>query len=247
MNVKLLLSLLLISIKSYSSELISIPSEDGISISADLYMSHSEEAPVIVLFHQANWSRGEYLEIAPELNLMGYNCLAVDLRSGGAVKGIENQTKKNALRVMKPTQYIDALADMRAAIKYAKEYLTTSEVIVWGSSYSASLALNLAGSMKEVDAVLSFSPGEYFTSQGKSNDFIATSASSIKVPVFITSARDEKESWWKIYNGIATETKTYYLPDTVGNHGSRALWSTFSDSSGYWKAVKSFLDTLKSK
>lgn len=246
MKIKLLIVVFLVSLQTelYSSELINFPSEDGISISAELYMNNSEEAPIIVLFHQANWSRGEYLEIAPILNTMGYNCLAVDLRSGGSVNGIENLTKKKATQAMKPTQYIDALSDMRAAIKYAKEYLTTTKVIVWGSSYSAALALNLAGSMEEIDAVLSFSPGEYFTSQGKPKNFIATAASNIKAPVFITSAKSEKESWWNIYEALENENKTYYLPESSGNHGSRALWSSFSDSSGYWKAVKSFLDTL---
>ena len=73
-------------------------SKDGIQITADLYMSHKTSAPFIVLFHQARWSRGEYREIAPKLNKMGFNCLAVDQRSGDAVNGVENETKKSADR-----------------------------------------------------------------------------------------------------------------------------------------------------
>ena len=34
---------------------------------ADLYAPHPATAPLVILFHQAGWSRGEYEEIAPKL------------------------------------------------------------------------------------------------------------------------------------------------------------------------------------
>lgn len=223
---------------------IEFPSEDNITITADLYMAHDKSAPIIVLFHQANWSRGEYNEIAPELNNMGFNCLAVDLRSGGAINNVPNLTKISAGKAMKSTQYADALPDMRAAIRHAKNNLTTDKVIIWGSSYSSALALKLAGTMKEVDAVLAFSPAEYFVSQGKPRDFVTSDAVSIEIPVFITSAKSEKGGWWGIYVAISSDKKAHFLPETAGNHGSKALWSKFSDSNEYWKSVKSFLKTI---
>ena len=67
---------------------------------------------------------------------------------------------------------------------------------------------------------------------------------NINKPVFITSARNEKKSWWGIYEAIGTEKKQYFLPETSGNHGSRALWDKFSDSKDYWKAVTSFLTSV---
>lgn len=244
---KLTILLLLISfgcLYAQSEETIDFTSEDGVSITADLYMPYDESASVIVLFHQANWSRGEYTEIAPILNTLGFNCLAVDLRSGGAVNNKTNKTKLNAARSMKSTQYVDALPDMRAAIKFASENLTNKEVIVWGSSYSSALALKLAATMKEVDAVLAFSPAEYFISQGKPRDYVTSDAGSLDKPAFITSAKSEKGSWWGMYVAIPSKTKQYYLPETAGNHGSKALWSKFSDSKGYWSAVNSFLKSL---
>ncbi|MEQ8925247.1 MAG: dienelactone hydrolase family protein, partial [Fulvivirga sp.] len=210
----------------------------------DLYMAHPDTAPMIVLFHQANWSRGEYIEIAPELNALGYNCLAVDLRSGGAVNNVTNLTRINASKAMKSTQYADALPDMRAAIKYAKNNLTTDKVIIWGSSYSSALALKLAGSMVGIDAVLAFSPAEYFVNQGKPRDYITSDATNIEVPVFIASARSEKGSWWGIYVAINEDRKSHFIPETPGNHGSKALWSKFTDSKDYWSAVKSFLASI---
>jgi len=66
----------------YADTLI-INSDDDIKIITDSYIiSEDPKTPVIVLFHQAGWSRGEYLEIAPKLNHLGFNCVAVDLRSG---------------------------------------------------------------------------------------------------------------------------------------------------------------------
>lgn len=224
---------------------ISFKSDDGVVITADLYMMHDKTKPFIVLFHQANWSRGEYLEIAPELNQLGYNCMAVDLRSGGSVNNVNNQTMQSAMSAMKETKYVNSIPDIAAAIQYADEYYAEGKLIIWGSSYSSSLVLHYAGSNPgNVDAVLSFSPGEYFRSQGKPADFITSSAKNITIPVFITSAKGEQNSWQGIYEAIPSESKEFYLPDTPGNHGSRALWSKFGDSLRYWDAVEAFLEKI---
>ena len=245
--IKFLLSLLVICLTSIAQaqETITFKAEDGIDITADLYLTHSDTTSFIVLFHQANWSRGEYLEIAPKLNAMGYNCMAVDQRSGGAVNGIPNKTKKSAEKAMKGTQYIDALADMNAAIVHAKSMYAKGKLIIWGSSYSSALVLKIAGDQPNViDGALAFAPGEYFGRFGKPRDFITSSAKNITKSVFITSAKSEKGNWWKIYEAISSENKHYFLPETSGNHGSRALWEKFNDSKEYWKAVKEFLEVI---
>jgi dienelactone hydrolase len=225
---------------------ITFPSNDGITLTADLYIAHDKSAPFIVLFHQARWSRGEYLEIAPKLNLLGYNCMAVDLRSGGEVNGVKNLSTIEAEKAMKSTQYIDAYQDIDAAMKYAKKYFAEDKLIIWGSSYSSALTLRFAGDNPDViDGVLSFSPGEYFKSQGKSATYIIEGAVNITKPVFITSAKGEKNSWWNIYQAIPGDKKQYFLPESAGNHGSRALWNKFGDSMKYWDAVEEFLKTIK--
>lgn len=229
-----------------AAQTINFPSEDGLTITADLYLTEEAEAPFIVLFHQAEWSRGEYIEIAPKLNKLGFNCMAVDLRSGGAVNEVENQTAKKAKAMGYSTTYADAVPDMLAAVKYVKDNYEPSKLIGWGSSYSSALILKLAGEDKELlDALLSFAPGEYFTGLGKPEDWITRSAKNIECPVFITSARYEKPNWIKIYEAIKSEKKSMFLPETEGNHGSRALWEIFEDSNEYWKGVKTFLSTVK--
>ena len=225
-------------------EPIAFPSGDGLLITADAYLAHQDAAtPLIVLFHQAGWSRGEYLEIAPRLNELGFSCLAVDLRSGGKVKGVANQTAAAAEQAGLPTTYVDALPDVTAALHYARAHLATGRVLAWGSSYSAALVLKVAGDQPGLaDAVLAFAPGEYFTALGKPGDWIESSARHIRVPVFVTSARKEREAWSGIYEAVPLNLRTAYLPTTGGNHGSRALWRKFADSDGYWSAVRIFLD-----
>jgi dienelactone hydrolase len=225
---------------------ITFPANDGIQLTADVYMAHERSAPLIVLFHQAKWSRGEYQEIAPKLNRLGYNCIAVDLRSGGEVNGIENLSVKEAEKAMKQTRYIDAYPDIDAAMIYAREYFAEGKLIIWGSSYSSALTLRYAGDNPDaIDGALAFSPGEYFKSQGKSGTYITEAAALITKPVFITSAKGEKNSWWKIYEAIPGDQKQYFLPESAGNHGSRALWDKFGDSIKYWVAVEKFLESIE--
>lgn len=229
-----------------TSKTISFPSCDGLEITADVYRSHDDlETPFIVLFHQAGWSRGEYLEIAPRLNEMGFNCMAIDQRSGGEVNGVVNETHARAVEGEMKTGYIDTPPDLMAALDFARENFAQGAVIAWGSSYSAALVLKIAGDHPElVDGVLSFAPGEYFEAAGKSATWIQDSARKIEDPVFITSARREHGQWIAIFEGIPVDEKTGFVPETEGNHGSRALWTRFEDSPAYWKALEPFLATF---
>ncbi len=221
---------------------ITFSSTDSLLVTADLYAPNPQEAPFIILFHQAGWSRGEYLETAPKLNALGFNCLAVDQRSGGEINGVVNATKTRAAEAGLPTTYLDALPDMKAAIDYIKINYPHSKLILWGSSYSAALVIKIAGDHPVfVDGVLAFSPGEYFKRFGVGDHFIGQSAAFIKCPLFITSKRKEASGWKKIYAAVPGHRKQFFIPQTEGNHGSRALWSKFSDSGDYWKAVESFL------
>ena len=242
-------ALLLFPVQAKESRaFLTFPSKDGLPIAADTYIGETEKnRPLIVLFHQAGWSRGEYLEIAPKLSKLGFNALAVDLRSGKAVNGVTNQTAKAAQKAGKGTRYVDALPDMESALLYARKLAgKDAKVIAWGSSYSSALVLQLVGEKPELaDAVLSFSPGEYFKKQGKPSDWIQQFAQSITVPVFITSAKSEKGRWSAIFKGIKSKNKVSFIPETNGNHGSRALWDKFEDSRGYWLAVSRFLSGLK--
>lgn len=221
---------------------ISFRSGDDLEITADLYSDGDVSRPFIILFHQAGWSRGEYRETAPVFNSMGYNCIAVDQRSGKHVNGVDNLTASRAVKDGKETAYLDAYQDMEATLKYViSERLATGKLYVIGSSYSSALGFRLAAEYPaEIDALIAFAPGEYFSKATGSESYITDFAAKVNCPVFITSAKKEKAYWEGIYKAVKS-VKTSYLPFTEGNHGSRALWKKFSDNSGYWIALKDFL------
>ena len=139
LNIFLLTLTLLLTVSNVNAtenQTFTIKSSDGLLITVDRYTSHtSNSTPLIVLFHQAGSSRGEYIDIAPRLNQQGFNCIAVDLRSGDSSRGIENETDIRANKTNLSTGYADALPDVIAALQYARE-TNNGKVIAWGSSYS---------------------------------------------------------------------------------------------------------------
>jgi len=245
----LLLMLAATTSHASDSDNISFKSADGLLITADGYTPHtSSTTPLILLFHQAGSSRGEYNEIAPRLNKLGFNCVAVDLRSGEYSRGKDNETAIRAGNKGLATSYADALPDIIATLNYANKQFSNSKIIAWGSSYSASLVLKAAGDYPElVDGVIAFSPGEYFSHLGKSKTWIRDAAQNIKAPTFITSSKKEAGDWALIYEVIAVDDKQSFIPETAGKHGSKALWGKYADSEAYWHAVTEFLSRFNHK
>jgi pimeloyl-ACP methyl ester carboxylesterase len=217
---------------------------DGIDITADVYLANEDpQTPFIVLLHQAGYSRGEYREIAPKLVALGYNCLAVDLRSGSGVRNVINETAREATESGKAPTYLDAVTDILDAIYYARDHYARGSVILWGSSYSASLALKMAADRPRlVQGVVAFSPGEYFYNLGKPSNWISESARKLEMPVFIASARSEERLWHLIYQDMYSEDKVAFIPEHGGEHGSRALWEDSPGHEAYWQAVTAFLE-----
>jgi dienelactone hydrolase len=220
---------------------VDFPTAGGIEAKADVYASKNESAALVLLFHQAGWSRGEYREIAPKLVKAGYRVMAVDQRSGGGVNGVPNETHRRAGKNGLARSYLDAYADLEAALAYARKDLKAKRIIVWGSSYSAALVFRLAAEHPaDVAAVMAFAPGEYFKKQ-KGPDYIQALAKRVKQPVFVTSAKKEREQVEPIFAASPAEKKILFTPASKGQHGSRALWTKWSDSDVYWAAVNGFL------
>jgi pimeloyl-ACP methyl ester carboxylesterase len=222
---------------------VDFPTVGGIQGRADVYASKNESAALVLLFHQAGWSRGEYREIAPKLVEAGYRVMAVDQRSGGAVNGVKNETHRRATKMDLPRRYLDAYADLEAALQYAREKVGGARIIVWGSSYSASLVFRLAAEHPEaVTAVMAFAPGEYFEKQ-KSPVYIWNFAKRVKQPLFVTSSKKERAQVKPIFDASPSKKKILFTPASRGQHGSRALWEKFPDHDVYWAAVNGFLRT----
>ena len=143
-----------------AQEKVTFSAEDGLKITADLYETNPAN-PYILLFHQAGYSRGEYRQIANKILKFGYNCLAVDLRAGGEVNYIQNHTALLAVQQGYSVDYLSSKKDIEAAIKWVKER-SKEPVVLFGSSFSASLSLLVAKNNPDVNAVIAFSPGEFF-------------------------------------------------------------------------------------
>jgi len=207
---------------------------DAVEITADHYHV-GKDKPVIVMCHQASYSRGEYQEIAVTLNSLGFNCIAIDQRSGSGVNGVVNQTYISATAAGLPTSYTDSKQDITASISWAKAYYN-KDVILLGSSYSASLSLIIANENADVEQVLVFSPGEYLSGIN-----VQTEVTGLNKPAFLTSAKAEAPGVTNLYNVISSTDKVQYTPSGAGRHGASALWTTEPHHAEYLTAVKSFL------
>src|SRR3989344_5138966 len=222
-------------------EKITFPSLDSLPITANLYYNDSS-APIILLCHQARYNKFEYTRIAETLVEKGFNCLAIDQRSGGPLVEENNETMLKAKALGKPIDYLDAEQDILAAIDYVSNKYN-KKIILWGSSYSSTLALWIALDNKNVAAVISFSPGDYFVAEKGS---LTEKLKNLNKPMFVTSSKEEAIETTRLLTNVKMdETKIQYIPKSVGTHGSRALWQTDENHEEYWTAISPFLENLK--
>jgi dienelactone hydrolase len=232
----LVVSAFLCSIIIHAQETITFPSKDGLTITADEYISN-DTLPYMILCHQAGYSRGEYSETAFRFQKFGYNCLAVDARSGKEVNGIKNETAALAQKKKKSTDFLEAEQDILAAIDYAYKK-SNKKIILVGSSYSASLVLKIATTNNKVKAVLAFSPGECFGDKLNLKETIKT----LDKPVFTTSSKQEAADLAILMKDVKSGNKTQFIPNSQGDHGSKALWKdTNPNYHEYWMALLMFM------
>lgn len=230
------------SIAQQLPQKIEFPSLDSLPVTANLY-HRSDSLPIIILCHQARFNKFEYTGIATTLWEMGYNCLAIDQRSGGPIVETFNETMERAEAKGKPVDFLDAEQDITAAVNFAaKKY--GRKVILWGSSYSSTLALYVALENDNVMAVISFSPGDYFI---KEKGALTEKLAGFTKPMFVTSSKEEEKELTQMLSKMKlNEKQVQFIPSSDGQHGSRALWKTYEHSEEYWKAIKDFLLRIKS-
>lgn len=196
------------------SQPVTLTASDGVKVFGDYYPAPSPKA-LIVLFHQAGSSAGEYRTIAPRLVAAGYSALAIDQRSGGGMYG-RNRT---AAALGKSADYLAAQPDMQAALDWAIS--KGVPVAIWGSSYSSALVFPLAAANPgKVKAVLAFSPGEYFDDK----TLVSRAAAKVTIPVYVTSAPEAGEVALAktVFDATAATDKTDYVPKD-GVHASSTL------------------------
>jgi alpha-beta hydrolase superfamily lysophospholipase len=221
----------LLALSASAQEAVSFKASDGVMVFGDVYEVADAKRPVIVCFHMAGSDRGEYAKIAPRLVKLGFNVLAIDQHSGSG---------KTARVYGKKANYLDALPDLHAAVAFERALHPDSKLIVWGSSYSASLVFLLAAKDRDIAGVLAFSPGEYLGEDGT----VKQAAQGVTAPIFVTSARNEATDVKAILDAAVSKLKVQFVPQGPGEHGSSALLLELAAGAEYWKAVESFLAQL---
>lgn len=243
LRLTLLVSILFASAAlSQGQQTVTFSSADGVVVTADHYVV-STQNPYLILLHQAGYSRGEYRETASKLANLGFNCLAVDLRSGDEVNFIKNQTAADAIEKQCAHDYFSARVDLQAAINFVANR-SKKPIILVGSSYSASLALIEAAENFKITAVVAFSPGDYFDGNVK----IKEATSGLCIPILLLSTKLEYARMKELLDHVSPKYLNYFRPSAgEGVHGSRALWEQNPNNQEYWMALSQFFSTLNIK
>lgn len=213
---------------------INFKSRDGLKITADYYKVNNHKG-IILLCHRSHCNR----ETAPKFNKLGYSCLAIDQRSGMKVFGEVNETKNRAKENGLPTGYLDAKPDIEAAIDFAFELNNKKQIILLGSSYSASLALLISTKTDKIKATIAFSPGEYLKGINLANEI-----SSIDKPTFVTSPKKEIEQVSEVIKNVNPNFVKHFKPSVEGGHGSKTLWESVEGFETFWKPLEDFVERV---
>lgn len=220
--------------------LIRFPSKDGAMITGDLYLIDNT-SPMILLFHQATASRGEYIETAKKLNELGYNALAVDQRSGESMNDVENMTYKRLSNESSAFTFKEAIVDVESTIEYASDTFDMP-MIALGSSYSASI-LCVIGQNYEADllGLILFSPGQnmYFD-----NKPVSEMASNLMLPIFLSCGSHETYEPMAILEMIPSENVITLFPERLVVHGSRLLWESTENNNLIWESMMDYIVNL---
>lgn len=235
----LIILLLVCALNIDAQQKVTFQSEDGLQITADLYEVNPDN-PYLLLFHQAGYSRGEYRETVGKFTKFGYNCLAVDLRSGGEINFIQNHTALLAVQKGYTADYLSSKKDIKAAIQWVKER-SDKPMVLLGSSFSASLCLWIAEENPDIKAVIAFSPGEFFGSGVNIQEKIK----HLDKPVFAASSKRELPYVDTLLRFVPAANKTIFAPKSGGEHGSKSLWRSNANNQEYWLALTMFFSKIR--
>lgn len=128
-------------------ETVQLRTQDGVNIAASFYAPPKSGAAGVVLVHMVGRNRGDWADLAGELQAAGYAVLAIDLRGHGESGGSKAWTKMTA--------------DVEAAVDFLRRQGDTdaTRIGIVGASIGANLALVVAAADPQVKTVVLLSPG----------------------------------------------------------------------------------------
>lgn len=218
---------------------VSFKASDGLLVSADLYQSKKTN-PYILLFHEDQSCKAEYDSIVSRFIKMNYNCLSVDLRSGGDVGFNKNETANRAKEEGYSTSILNSILDIEAAINFIYD-ISGKNVSLIGSGSSASVSLIVGARHDNVKAVVCFSPGEYLLPDCS----IGSQLTDFIKPVFVACTNTEKE-YLTGTEGFPGIDKVLFSPVSgEGLHGTRALLKENPSRDEYWLSLLIFFKSLQ--
>ena len=144
--------------------------------------------------------------------------------------------------------YCDAFNNLESALDFAKEVGFKRDIILWGSSYSASLSIQLANKRpKDINGELAFSPA----SGGPMKECLPEQYfETLKVPLLMLRPPNEMESEnAKNQFDLAEKNNHHTFTPEFGRHGSSMLVEerVENDVDETWNVVFSFLNEIKNK
>ena len=226
-----------------AQEEVTFPAPDGATLYADRYVHEGEQSRgTALLFHDEAGNAQEYADIAPRLTAMGFDAVAVDIRTGANMYGGTNRTL--ASLETPPTFYDDGLQDVQAALAWARQEYPDSPMLLWGSGPSGDMVIVTAADDPEgIAGVLVFSP---FSLLMRSDE--AEAASRLSMPLFVTYATtpsNELPTVSKITDSVPPEMLTLHTPE-IGAYGVTTLTES-GNPNGWepnWAAVEEFLNRV---
>jgi dienelactone hydrolase len=224
------------TIQAVTSRAVTLTAKDGVKIFGIYYTAPKPKA-LILLFHQAGSNKAEYAAIAPRLAKAGYSSLAIDQRSGGKDFGAVNETVNALLR---SGDFMDVKRDLEAALAWSDD--KQLPVIIWGSSYSASLVYVLAAeNPSKIRAAIAFSGGDYLD-----DNQVLDAMEKITVPLFATAGIKEVKEMRPILESASSRKKIFFVPKLGGVHGSATLIAgeNRKGSEENWAALLTFLSSV---
>ncbi len=196
---------------------------DSTKIRGDLYL-RDYTLPFMILCHGETADRSEFYSIAPRLLNLNYNCLAIDMGTNGSHN----------------FSLAGAQTSLRAAIAYVRRF-NSLPVILFGSSWSASLCLLESADNPQIRAIVALSPGEYF----QPGIIMSDAVEKISQPVFICGNRTEFSYLQKMVEKQPAGELTLFQPEKgKGVHGAAALTGNDITRDEYWFALLMFFKKL---